>query len=59
MISYVNEWEGHPPQMGTHPLLCLLTVPWNCPATSVCVFKLVDKGLVDLILISLCYALAL
>ena len=30
--SYANEWEDHPDHWG-----CLLTMPWNSPATSGCV----------------------
>ena len=54
--------------MRNHPLLGLLTVPWNCSGTG-CVIQLgiKDQGLVEfdlsswtlLILISLCYALGL
>ena len=38
-------WVGGSPQpLGNHPLLCLLTVPWNCPASSGCVIYLADWG---------------
>ena len=53
-------------QLGNHPLLSLLTVPWNCPGTSVSFcLQTGAQGLVEfdlsswtnLILIGLCYAL--
>ena len=31
-------------QLGNHPLLGLLTVPWNCPSTSGCVIFLAEWG---------------
>ena len=32
-------------QLGIHPLLGFLTVPWNCHGTSECVIQLADQGL--------------
>ena len=60
---------GSSQPLGNHPLLLLLTVPWNCPGTSGMSFSLQieDQNFVEfdlsswthLILIGLCYALGL
>ena len=71
VISYANEWEDYSNyfgeggreflDVGHHPLLGLLTVPWNCHGTSGCVISFADLGSRSclpswshLILISLC-----
>ena len=54
VISYANEWEDYSNyfgeggreflDVGHHPLLGLLTVPWNCHSTSGCVISLAYLG---------------
>ena len=54
LISYANEWEDYSnfflemgrdfQDLGHHPLLGLLTVPWNCHGTSRWVISFPDWG---------------
>ena len=78
LIWYANEWEDYSnffleggrdfQDLGHHPLLGLLTVPWNCHGTSEWVISFADWGSRSrlclsswshLILISSCYILGL
>ena len=57
--SYANEWEDQPNHWGTTHS-CLLTVPWSCPATRLGIKVYLNLTCwTQLILIGLCYALAL